>query len=455
MKQSSSISAVVWISVTASLLTVVALVGCVELVKKHPVVKPVLPVTLLLSGETNGLLEPCRCSERQLGGISRRAGLIKSIAATQQPNTLVLDNGDVVSTMGRQEELKYETAIMSMNQMGCVAMGVGEGDLTLGLDYLAAMQEVARFPFLCANLLRDGQRVFPSHFIGPVNGVAAAIVGVLSPKFDGRVRRLDPRLRVAPIGAEFGALLDTFATRFHVVIALAHMPMDEGVALAKQFPQLDVVVCGHGVDEPLAQPKKVGKTLILSTGTKGRYLVRLDIVGRTEAGLPVGRYEAIRLLPELQEHPDVATFFAEYVDIVKNENLLNETRRLDPPKGVPYAGSDMCQFCHEAAYDIWRKSAHAKALDTLQHLTPRRDEDPECVVCHVVGFPHKTGFESQAKTPKLAGVGCESCHGPGWEHIRNPEKPYRKSAERECLTCHTADQSPGFSYRKHFAKIKH
>ncbi|MBM4083196.1 MAG: hypothetical protein FJ272_00225 [Planctomycetes bacterium] len=450
-------SSIPWIVCAVSTVCLVA-GGCVMFFTPAPSVKAVTPITLLLSGEMNGLIEPCRCSERQLGGISRRAGIIKSIAS-QPLNVLTLDNGDVVSMMGRQEELKYETAIMAMNRMGYAAMGVGEGDLALGLDYLVSMQEVAQFPFLCANLLRDGKRVFPSHVTRPVKGgpgePSVSVVGILSPKFDQRVKSLDPRLSVVRPGPDFRALIESLVEGSQLIVALAHMSVAEGTALAKQFPQLDVVVCGHGLDEPLAQPVNAGKALVVNTGTKGRSLVRLDIAGRTETGRPVAKYGVIRLLPELLEATDVATLFSEYVAIVRNEGLLDEMRRFDLPKGGPYAGSYACQYCHETAFDVWKKSAHAKALATLQQLTPRRDHDPECVACHVVGYPHLTGFESLAKTPALAGVGCESCHGPGAEHIKDTRKPYTRSGERECLACHTADQSPHFSYRKHFAKIKH
>src|SRR5262249_50799959 len=42
---------------------------------------------------------------------------------------------------------------------------------------------------------------------------------------------------------------------------------------------------------------------------------------------------------------------------------------------------------------------------------------------HVVGLHHKTGYENQEKTPQLAHVGCESCHGPGSGHAASEKNP--------------------------------
>jgi hypothetical protein len=91
--------------------------------------------------------------------------------------------------------------------------------------------------------------------------------------------------------------------------------------------------------------------------------------------------------------------------------------------GTPtFVGSEKCKRCHEEAYDVWKKSKHSHAYQTLVDAKrpSLRQYDPECIVCHTVGFGYQGGFTSAEKTAHLKDVGCESCHGPASLHVVNP-----------------------------------
>ena len=109
-----------------------------------------------------------------------------------------------------------------------------------------------------------------------------------------------------------------------------------------------------------------------------------------------------------------------------------------------YVGSNRCKNCHKDAFDAWEKTRHHHATDTLEDVKKERPPlgrqfDPECMKCHVTGFEHLGGYdhpvpnlaawvpgprpilkpgELDAHNKKLRGVGCESCHGPGSEHVK-------------------------------------
>jgi hypothetical protein len=132
------------------------------------------------------------------------------------------------------------------------------------------------------------------------------------------------------------------------------------------------------------------------------------------------------------------------------------------PPTATYVGTDTCATCHAPALAFWKTTKHAHALATLEQA--KRARSPECVPCHVTGYLLPGGPKDiAAATSRFADVGCESCHGPGSNHVdaaralaagASPEKAEtaRSAISRAvpaavCLGCHTPDQTnDGFDY---------
>lgn len=113
-----------------------------------------------------------------------------------------------------------------------------------------------------------------------------------------------------------------------------------------------------------------------------------------------------------------------------------------------YAGSETCAGCHENLSKGWKTTRHAKAFETLKKK--KQESLPACQKCHVTGFDKPGGFVDQELTPELAGIQCESCHGPAASHAANPENKkglIAKPAETLCRDCHTKGQDPKFDYQ--------
>jgi hypothetical protein len=116
-----------------------------------------------------------------------------------------------------------------------------------------------------------------------------------------------------------------------------------------------------------------------------------------------------------------------------------------------YAGSVACAGCHEPAWRFFLSTKHARALTAL--APAHRDRDPSCIGCHTTGYllPGGTGNIREA-THRLKDVGCESCHGPGLEHLTSADKKRTTRLQvgvLTCLGCHTADRTSGeFDYQR-------
>ena len=84
-----------------------------------------------------------------------------------------------------------------------------------------------------------------------------------------------------------------------------------------------------------------------------------------------------------------------------------------PPRDATYIGQKKCRICHFKEYRSWKKTKHAKAWSTL----PEEDRGrPGCYRRHVTGYGEAGGYVNESETPRLSGVQCESCHGPGSAH---------------------------------------
>lgn len=104
-----------------------------------------------------------------------------------------------------------------------------------------------------------------------------------------------------------------------------------------------------------------------------------------------------------------------------------------------------CKSCHEAIYNAWAKTKHAKTIGRLS--AEERQAGSPCIGCHVTG--PKTPVDVEG-TVINANVQCESCHGAGKAHVdaaaagdASKAKMVKSPPQRLCETCHN-DKSPHY-----------
>jgi hypothetical protein len=83
----------------------------------------------------------------------------------------------------------------------------------------------------------------------------------------------------------------------------------------------------------------------------------------------------------------------------------------------------VCGNCHVTQHNQWLTTAHANAFGAAANLTPAQAE--VCAVCHAVSnfgnHADQPGGWLTTRDARFRDVQCESCHGPGLEHVRNPD----------------------------------
>jgi Cytochrome c554 and c-prime len=466
-------------------------------------------VALLLSGQLHGYLQPCGCSEPQLGGLARRYNFLQSLKDRGWP-VVAVDLGDLAQRSGPQAVLKYTKAMEALHLLGYTAIAAGKNEMDMPLiEALSNYSLNNPAPrVLGANLLdSEGQfqdMLRPLEVSGKDTGLKVGVLALIGPSVSTKVR--DTTLKFADNKAVLKKSARALADKKADLIVLLYQgSMKEGKALAEfwageqqsdpTLPRIHVIQCLSEEEDPPSLAEKAGRSMVVTVGQKGRFVGVVAAYRTDKANEPLHlRYKLVTIGPEFQPEKGKApnpiqTLMEEYTKELKDRDYLARFPRTPHPiqaqfPKARYVGSERCVECHEYAYKVWEKSRHFKAYETLV-ATARdpslRQYDGECVVCHVVGFGHPTGFYDKGVKPEtekwLKAVGCESCHGPASEHVKNPGNtamyrllnPWKaKPGESQlaartrlqridnfCQKCHDIDNDVHWSFDKNWPQIIH
>jgi mono/diheme cytochrome c family protein len=191
--------------------------------------------------------------------------------------------------------------------------------------------------------------------------------------------------------------------------------------------------------------------MVVAAGESGRILGALAL-GFDVAGRPALTQTLTELSAQVPDSPWVMDLYWQYVKEAKDKpppdwNLTPIPAAYDPPEA--------CQKCHPAEYRAWSATRHARAFESIRRSG--RQDDPECILCHTMGFGRKGGFVSMAKTAALGRVTCQACHIVTADHADRGIKaePKININSRLCMSCHGPVQSPDFDYFVYKPRIVH
>ncbi len=215
-------------------------------------------LTLLHTSDTHSCIEPI--SENDLdpeqagkAGYLRRMALVDSLRRGDK-DLLLLDCGDFSQGSVYYTLFKGEVEIELMNQMGYDACTIGNHEFDNGLENMARLFRMARFPIVCCNYDFSGTPVEglvkpytvierAGHRIG-ILGVAPRLEGLVAKSTYGDTQFVDPAEAAQPVvdrlRGEEGC---------DVVICLSHLGYGEGAdydpAFIRKTRGIDVVLGGH------------------------------------------------------------------------------------------------------------------------------------------------------------------------------------------------------------------
>ena len=215
----------------------------------------------------------------KMGGLDRVATIVKSIRATRGDKMLMLDGGDTWQGSYVAQKTRGQDMVNIMNILQPDAM-VSHWEFTLGEDRVREIIETLDFPFLGSNIFDDewDEPAFESTRMVEKNGVRIAIVGQAFPYLPiANPRWMFPSL-------SFGIREDVLQENVNaaredgadLVVLLSHNGFDVDRKLAGRLTGIDVILTAHTHDA-LPEPVLVGKTMLIASGSNGKFVSRLDL----------------------------------------------------------------------------------------------------------------------------------------------------------------------------------
>lgn len=238
------------------------------------------------TNDTHSCIEPIEAhnpdtTQANKAGFVRRATFLKEMRQQHQ-DMLLFDSGDFSQGSPYYNMFKGDVEVKLMNEMGYDAGTIGNHEFDFGLENMARLFRMAKFPIVCANYSVKGtvlEGLVKPYVILRRNGLKIGVFG-LSPKLEGLVQQKNYQGLVyndpVKCANEIATLLKE-QKHCDVVICLSHLgwqgeESDETLIPATRY--IDAVLGGHshsffesplfyrnldGVEVPLQQMGKNGR----------------------------------------------------------------------------------------------------------------------------------------------------------------------------------------------------
>ena len=242
-------------------------------------------LAVLHFNDFHGQLEPYNDPETgaSVGGIARLAAAVEKVRAEDAGRpVLLLFAGDLLQGTVTSSLFLGVPDVVLFDRLGVDAAVMGNHELDYGQDAFRHLATVASFPFLAANVetVPEPLPVKPYLVIAKPGGPKVAILGLTTreltttthPRNIGGVRVEDPLV----VARRFAT---TLREEGDVLVVLSHMGVADDRELAREIPDIDLIVGGHN-HNLYPQPVMLGGVAIVQAGERGRWLGRMDLACR-------------------------------------------------------------------------------------------------------------------------------------------------------------------------------
>lgn len=280
------------------------------------------PTTLILlhTNDTHDHLSPYDTRKlKSLGGIARRATIIKKEQAQNAGKVLVLDAGDTFQGTPVFNFFHGEADYHTMEAAGYDATTVGNHDLDDGLANLLKQHKGRKFRLINTNLVdaATGKNIFQPVWLVERSGLKVGIFGVLGQgsAWHAIAKRHQEGMKVLDeVAVAKKTVQELKGMGADFIVMLSHSGLDEDKKLAAQVEGIHVIVSGHShtkVDKPIEVKNGAWTTLVAQAYQWGEYVGRMELVVDGGRIVSSNGY-LVPVAGDTPEDPEVAKIVSSY-----------------------------------------------------------------------------------------------------------------------------------------------
>ncbi|VVT10782.1 Mannosylglucosyl-3-phosphoglycerate phosphatase [Roseovarius sp. EC-HK134] len=216
----------------------------------------------------------------KVGGLDRMATVINAIRA-DRPDAILLDGGDTWHGSYTCYHTAGQDMVNVMNALKPDAMTF-HWEFTLGSARVQEIVESLPFAALGQNIFDaewdEPVEIFPPYKFFERGGVKIAVIGQAFPYMPiANPGWMFPEYSFGIRDENMQAMVDEVRGQgAELVVCLSHNGFDVDKKMASRVTGIDVILSGHTHDA-LPEPVLVGETIIVASGSNGKFVSRVDL----------------------------------------------------------------------------------------------------------------------------------------------------------------------------------
>jgi 5'-nucleotidase/UDP-sugar diphosphatase len=295
-------------------------------------------LTIIGTSDLHGALEPTlmeidvdgdgKPEKVEAGGMPRLATLIRQIEAEAGHPVVVISSGDEL-TGHYYHNFKGEATYTLMNAAGYEISCYGNHEFDLGPAALAHAVSFAHFDRLCTDLSVAGtplEGTCEPFIVEDYDGLTVGYFSIMTESLPYVSSPKEVTLTGTNLETAHRAVKELHNAGAELIVCISHTGLDNDLEVARSVPGIDIIYGGHS-HTYTQKPRRVGGTLVVNAGTKGPYLVRMDVVTDADGHMLLDQvdYELIPVVDPIVPAADVEAKLAEFRNTLPEAVVLGRT----------------------------------------------------------------------------------------------------------------------------------